>query len=348
MEKTPKQERPEMKSMVPSALMLFAAVLAGTSCALPRQKFILNEQTKSEVIDSALSALNQYYVLPEMAQKMETAIRVRQARGEYDRTADPSQFASMLGEHLREVSHDPHLLVRYSETRLPGDAEVGPSADEVQRYLETLKRNNYGFANVELLEGNIGYLDLREFASPDEAGGRLAAAMKVVADTDALIIDLRQNFGGSPAMVAALCSYFFERRTHLTDIYWRPGNQTYQSWTSETVEGKKYGDKPIWVLTSQNTFSAAEELAYDLQQLNRATIVGEKTGGGAHTTKPHRLHDHFGMQLPAGRAINPISKANWAGSGVLPDVSVPAAEALQVAQAAAQRTSTQAPASNRK
>ncbi len=248
--------------MVPLALMLFAVVLGGTSCALPRQKFILNEQTKREVIDSALSALNQYYVLPEMAQKMETAIRERQARGEYDRTVDPSQFAAMLGEHLREVSHDPHLLVRYSQSLLPaGDVDAGPSADDVQRYLETLKRNNFGFAKVELLEGNIGYLDMREFASPDEAGEKLAAAMKVVADTDALIIDLRQNFGGSPAMVAALCSYFFERRTHLTDIYWRPGNQTYQSWTSETVACKKYGDKPIWILTSQNTFSAAEELA---------------------------------------------------------------------------------------
>jgi hypothetical protein len=339
-----------MKSMVPFALMLFAAVLGGTlSCALPRQEFVLNEQTKREVIDSALSALNQYYVLPEMAQKMETAIRERQARGEYDQTVDPSQFAAMLGEHLREVSHDPHLLVRYSQLRLPaGDADAGPSAEDVQQYLAALKRDNYGFAKVECLEGNIGYLDLRVLASPDEASAALAAAMKVVADTNALIIDLRQNFGGSPAMVAALCSYFFERRTHLTDIYWRPGNQTYQSWTSETVTGKKYGDKPIWVLTSQNTFSAAEELAYDLQQLKRATIVGEKTGGGAHTTKPHRLHDHFGMQLPAGRAINPISKTNWAGSGVLPDVSVPAADALQVAQAAARRTSTEPPTSNHK
>jgi hypothetical protein len=127
----------------------------------------------------------------------------------------PSRSTSaswMLVLLMPEVSHDPHLLIRYSESRLPEDAEVGPSADGVQRYQETLKRNNYGFAKVELLEGNIGYLDLREFASPDEAGDRLAAAMKVVADSDALVIDLRQNFGGSPEMVAALCSYFFERR----------------------------------------------------------------------------------------------------------------------------------------
>ena len=293
--------------------------------------------------------MNQYYVLPETAREMETAVRERLARGEDDRAVAPSQFADMLGEHLRDVSHDPHFIFRYSHSRLPtGNAEAGPSAADLQRHLEALKRENYGFAKVERLEGNIGYLDIREFASPEIAGETLAAAMKVLANTDALIIDLRQNIGGSPAMVAALCSYFFERRTHLTDIYWRPGNTTYESWTSETVVGKKYGDKPIWVMTSQNTFSAAEEFAYDLQQLKRATIVGEKTAGGAHTTKTHRLHDHFEMQIPAGRAINPTTRTNWAGSGASPDVSVPAAEALQAALAAARRISTEPPASNRK
>jgi retinol-binding protein 3 len=334
--------RNNMKSLIPAAILFFCSISGLAQAPSPSTsapQITLNEQTRREVIETALSALNINYVFPETAQKMEAAIRGRMARGEYDRITDPRKFARMLQEHLQEVSRDKHLLIFfYWPAKVPSvNADKGlPPELQAQRLAE-FKRENYGFAKVEQLEGNIGYLDLRRFVQPVVAGETAAAAMNFLHYTDALIIDLRQNQGGSPVMVALLCSYFFGKRTHLNDIYWRPENETRESWTSESVAGKRYGDKPVWLLTSKRTFSAAEEFAYDLKALKRAMTVGETTGGGAHTTRLQRLHDHIGMLTPVGKAINPITKTNWEGAGVQPDLAAPASDALRVAHAAAVR-----------
>ncbi|MEX2114665.1 MAG: S41 family peptidase, partial [Pirellulales bacterium] len=189
---------------------------------------------------------------------------------------------------------------------------------------------------VERLEGNIGYIQLRGF-HPAELGGKAAAeAMQAVADTDALIIDLCTNGGGAPSMVALVCSYLFgPEPVHLNDLYFRPDDRTHQWWTLPYLPGDRYVGKPVYVLTSERTFSAAEEFAYNLKNLKRATIVGETTGGGANPGGRKRLDDHFTMFLPSGRAINPITKTNWEGTGVTPDVAVPAELALKAAQLAA-------------
>jgi C-terminal processing protease CtpA/Prc len=160
--------------------------------------------------------------------------------------------------------------------------------------------------------------------------------MNFLADTDALIVDLRKNGGGDPAMVALLCSYFFGvESVHLNDIYFRPDDSTQQYWTSPFVPGRKYTDKDVYVLTSGYTFSGAEDFANNLKTLKRATIVGETTGGGANPGGMERLHDHFAIFVPSGRAINPITKSNWDGTGVEPDVKVSAELALQKAHAIA-------------
>jgi len=183
---------------------------------------------------------------------------------------------------------------------------------------------------------------------PAELGGETAAAaMNLLANTDALIIDLRKNGGGDPAMVQLVCSYLFSQRTHLNDIYSRPDNRTEEFWTKTDMPGKPYGDKPVFVLTSSRTFSGAEEFSYNLKNLNRATIVGETTGGGAHPVNARRLGKDFLIMVPFARAINPITKTNWEGTGVKPDVEVPAAQALKVAHLLAVRaiqpTVTQSP-----
>jgi len=331
-----------MKSLIAAVILLSCSISGlaqAPSPSTPAQDITLTEQTRREVIEAALSTLNKYYVFPETAKKMETAIRQRMDRGEYDPITDPQQFAQILEGHLQEVSRDKHLLIFYRSTILPSmSADTGPPLAEQARRMAELKRDNYGFVKVEHLEGNIGYLDLRLFIQPMVAGETAAAAMNFLHNTDALIIDLRQNTGGSPAMVALLSSYFFEKRIHLTDIYWRPENSTQEIWTSESVAGKRYGDKPIWILMSQQTISAAELFAYDLKTLKRAVTVGETTGGGAHTTRLQRLHDHFGMLTPAGRTINAITKTDWEGVGVTPDLAAPASDALRVAHAAAVRS----------
>ena len=191
---------------------------------------------------------------------------------------------------------------------------------------------NGGFEKVERLDGNVGLLKFNGFLPPEFAGDTAVAAMNFLASSDALIVDLRENGGGDPAMVALICSYLFGAEpVHLNDLYFRPANETHQYWTLSFVPGKHYGEKPVYVLTSRNTFSGAEEFTYNLKTRKRATIVGETTGGGANPGGPERIDDHFQVFVPSGRAINPVTKINWEGTGVTPDVAVPADQAFHTA-----------------
>jgi len=226
----------------------------------------------------------------------------------------------------------------YSAEPLPPEREDrGPSHEDIARQIEFMRTVNFGFEKVERLPGNVGYIDLRGFQPAQFGAETVVAAMNFLANTDALIIDLRRNGGGEPAMVALISSYLFgPEPVHLNDLYFRPDNSTRQWWTLPYVPGKRYGEKKeVYVLTSNRTFSAAEEFTYNLKNLKRATIVGETTGGGAHPGGPRRINEHFGIWVPSGRAINPITKTNWEGTGVKPDVDVPADQALKVAHIAA-------------
>jgi C-terminal processing protease CtpA/Prc len=298
----------------------------------------IDAATRKQVIDSALKRLNDAYVFPETAQAMEKAVRDRAARGEYDQITSARAFAEKLTSDLQAVSKDKHLRVRYSNQPIPvrpaGPRE--PSAEEREEFRREMAWINSGFDRVERLPGNIGYIEFRGFTDAELGADTVAAAMNFVANTDALIIDLRRNGGGSPQMVALICSYLFGAEpVHLNSLYWREGNRTEEFWTRKEVAGKRYLGKDVYVLTSNRTFSGAEEFSYNLKNLKRATIVGETTGGGAHPGGFNRLHEHFGMFVPTGRAISPVTKTNWEGTGVKPDVEVPADQALHVARLAA-------------
>jgi len=204
------------------------------------------------------------------------------------------------------------------------------------RFAERLRRDNYCFRELRELEGNVGYLQLDCFAPAELGGATAVAAMGFLASSDALIIDLRQNGGGSPSMIQLLSSYFFAEPTHLNSFYIRRTDETQQFWTQAHVEGERMTDVPIWVLTSGRTFSAAEEFTYNLKNLERATIVGETTGGGAHPVDGHRLDNYpVLVAVPFGRAVNPVTGTNWEGTGVAPDLERPADQALDVAHAEA-------------
>lgn len=298
---------------------------------------------RTAVIDNLLKELNDSYVFPDTAKKMETDIRTRISAKEYDSITSSRGLAEKLTTDLQSVSKDKHLRVRYSYDVLPTRSDRRePSAAEVERSKWFNRRVNYGFEKVERMNGNIGYIDLRGFNDHEAGAETVAAAMSFLQNTEALIFDLRQNGGGNPAMIALISSYLFgDKPVHLNDLYWRKSNKTDEFWTKPESAKIKFTNKDIYVLTSNYTFSGAEEFAYNLKNLKRATIIGETTGGGAHPGGMVRLGDHFGVFIPSGRAINPISKTNWEGSGVEPDIKAPKEQALKIAYVMALKKSVE-------
>jgi hypothetical protein len=291
----------------------------------------IDAATRARVIDGAVANLNEFYVFPETAKKMEEALRTRQKKGEYDKIDDADALATLLTTHLQEVSHDKHLHVDFFPRVLP-QGPPGRNPDAEKRMRAQMERNNCFFKKVEVLPSNIGYLKFDAFPDAQICGPTVTAAMNFLPNVDAIIFDLRENGGGDPKMVALVSTWLFNEPTHLNDLYNRKENTTTQYWTLPYVPGKNLAGKPAFVLTSKETFSGAEEFTYNLKNLKRATIIGETTGGGAHPVSGHRIDDHFMIGVPFARAVNPISKTNWEGTGVEPDVKVPAEQALDVAK----------------
>lgn len=293
----------------------------------------IDSAVRTQVIEAILKELNDRYVFPEVAKQMETNIRQRIANKEYDALTSADEFARKLTEDLQSVSKDKHLRVRYSSQMIPErKPNSEPTAEQRAEFENNMRRINFAFEKVERLPGNIGYIKFNNFLAPELGAETVAAAMNFVANTDALIFDLRENGGGDPEMVALISSYLFgDKPVHLNSLYWREGNKTEEFWTKPIVSGKKYGDRDVYVLTANRTFSAAEEFSNNLKVLKRATIVGETTGGGANPGGMFRVGDHFGVFVPTGRAINPTTKTNWEGTGVEPDVKVSKEMALKTA-----------------
>ena len=292
----------------------------------------IDSDRRARVIDGMLKHLSERYVFPDVAERIAVAIRQNLKNGEYDHITSALTFAETLRAQLREISQDQHVWVNFS---------FEPLHDEIQDqdFVSRLRSKNFCFEELKRLRGNIGYMKFSAFVSPEHGGETAAAAMTFLANTAALVIDLRENGGGDPAMVALISSYLFDSKpVHLNSLYWRPEDFTHQWWTLPHVPGARFGPhKSVFVLTSSRTFSAAEEFAYNLQNLKRATIIGEVTRGGAHPGGLCRIDEHFTVGIPSGRAINPVSKTNWEGTGVKPDVEVPADQALKTAHLAALR-----------
>ena len=205
----------------------------------PDQKdMTLTAAERQTVIDALIKDMNGNYVFPDLAKKVEASLRQKQKRGEYDSIASARVLSSTLTQDLQAATKDKHLRVMYSERPLPDmAADVKPPPEAVAANLSMMKSRNFGVDRVERLPFNIGYLELGGFAPAKDAAETLAAAMTLVAHTDALIIDLRKNGGGDPATVTLLASYLLDERTHMTDIYYRQGNRTEQMWSSDVVPG---------------------------------------------------------------------------------------------------------------
>ena len=278
---------------------------------------------RQRVLDAVIANLDQHYFDSAVAHRVADALVAHQRSGADALAANDKDFAALLTTQMRDVSHDMHLEVVYSATPLPK-----PSPQDFAKMLATLQKDNCLFRKVEILPGNIGYLKLDAFLAPSDCGAIATAAMTSLNHVNALIFDLRDNRGGTSEMVSLISSYLFDHPEYMFDPRRVP---TPQSWTSSPVPGSRLANKPVFILTSSTTISAAEQFTYDLKMLKRATVIGEVTAGGAHAGVFHRIDDHFGVAIPENRAVNPYSQADWEGVGITPDIKVPAALALKTA-----------------
>ena len=287
----------------------------------------LDAKARPRLVERVAEAFDSSYVYPEIGKKMAAALRQHEKHGEYRSIRYSIDLARKLTKDLQEISHDKHAEVRFSFFVRPTESAADRSEAESQR----LAANNCGFEKAEHLRPNIGYVKFDEVADTANCAPTASAAMNFVAGSDALILDLRDNRGGDGGIVAFVASYLFDQRTHLEDMVDRAGNPTQETWTLPDVPGKKFLGKPVFVLTSKRTFSAAEALSYSLKNLKRATVIGETTLGGAHPIEIKPIDTHFSAAVPFGRSISPITKTNWEGTGVEPDVKTAADQALDVA-----------------
>ncbi|GLR17790.1 S41 family peptidase [Portibacter lacus] len=280
----------------------------------------LNKAYKEAAIDRLNELMNDYYVFPEVAKKTATFLTNQFEEGHFDKFNDLDSFADALTESVQKINKDKHMRIRKNRPYIAQENSPERMIEERVELLNRSRMGNLGIRTVEILDGNIGYLDLRGFAGLERGKSKVDSYMKLMAETDAVIIDLSKNGGGSPEMVQYLCSYFFDKHIHLNSLYYREGDVTREYWTLDKVGGKKMPEVPLFVITSERTFSAAEEFSYNMQTQKRATLIGQTSGGGANPGGTQLINDDLGVFIPTGRAINPITKTNWEGVGVIPEI----------------------------
>ncbi|MBD3582690.1 S41 family peptidase [Flavobacterium selenitireducens] len=323
-----------MKSIIITALAL---------CCFPVFPQSVGRDEKSETIRKLGTTLSEKYYSESEGKRLHAFLAKQSKNGAYDKIGDGQAFASILTRQLQSQVADRHLRVEYSQTVLPADNRteiMSLPEQEKQGYANMLRHTNYAIRKVEVLTGNVGYIDFEAFVDPEFASTTYAGMMAYLSHTEALIIDLRHCGGSrSPEAVPFLLSYFFSKPVKLEEIFWRKKNGTTVSWTSAAVPGRKYLDKPVFVLTSRNTFSGAEAFVAGMKKYKRATIIGQTTGGGSHPGGIVRLSDHFQAYISVGKIVgdeNAVS--DWETHGIAPDIAIKTKLALIEARQLAMRT----------
>lgn len=327
---------PRLRAWLAAGCVLLA--VSHSAIAQDQPDMEVSAETKSQVIAEVLQQLRSKYVFPEVAAKMEMSVRNHLDDGDYAAITSAGKFAEKLQSDLREVSRDQHLEVTYSHDPIPVQntnqpEKINPERQARIRYKGGLV--NYWFKNCDILPGNIGYLRFDGFFPLKDGGHDTAdAVMAFLQRTSAMIIDLRANRGGDPAVGAVLMSYLFDKPVHLGDFLSRQNTSKTENWISPHTAGARYaGD--VYILVSADTISAAEGFAYDLQSVRRAVVIGERTAGAAHPAFDFRVGEHFTLTIPTTRYVNAVTGTDWEGTGVIPDIAVSKDRALQTAQVTA-------------
>lgn len=294
----------------------------------------LDDASNARIVEQVAGFLERMHADAVIGKRLAVALRKRAARGDYRGIAYGDVLAGKVTKDLRELGYDNHLELRFTYNVMTPESTAKQAEEESRR----ARAANCGFEKAEHLRPNIGYLKTNFFPDAETCAPTAAAAMNFLADSDALILDLRDNNGGRADLVNFLTSYFFAAPVHTSDVRQRADNVTRENWTLPYVPGRRFLDRPVFVLISKRTFSAGEALAFVLQEQKRATLVGETTVGGSGTIEFKPIDDHFTAVVPTGRVFSPVTKRGWAGTGVMPDIPVPAENALETAlkRAAAQ------------
>jgi hypothetical protein len=300
-----------------------------------QQKPLMDASITKKVIDSTCHALLRNYVYPQKASAMRDGLKKRLKDGAYDKITDGAELAVLLTRDIRSVHSDNHLSIRYDPQLEQKIREYVASSQKDPREAEKERKQNFFFRKVEILKGNIGYIAFNNFADTNESSRKtVRAAMHFVANSDAVILDLRNNFGGRTEMAREIASYFF-KEPQLTG---RTFNRINNTWTDDSISnrpkvtGGLVLQMPVYILTSERTFSAAEGLAYTLHHLRHAKLIGDTTRGGAHTTRSFAIGNGFVAFIPFTRTENIITGTDWEGTGVIPDVAVSEESCLPKAQ----------------
>lgn len=305
------------------------AVLFFTFVSSIAQENVLTEKYKEEAIQKLSQLMNDRYVFPKVAKSTEKHLMTQFKEGHFDQFETDETFAVALTASVQSVNKDKHMRIWKNRPYKAPDNSPERMIEERLDQIDRSRRSNSGFQEVKILEGNVGYLDLRGFAGLESGKENADAAMELMSRTDAVIIDLSKNGGGSPRMVQYLCSYFFDQKLHLNSLYWREADETEEFWTLNKVDGKKLPEIPLFVITSSRTFSGAEEFSYNMQTQKRATIVGQTTGGGANPGGSVKINENLTVFIPTGRAINPVTKTSWEGIGVIPEIETEIEETFE-------------------
>jgi len=311
------------------ALLLVHLLPAQEATGNPR----LNASERQRVLEKAIADLKEYYFDRAVAQNIADALLAHERAGDYNAITDGQEFANVLARHLTDASHDLHFTVEYTRNVFP-DFSKPPPPEATARYQAAMAQGNCGFEKVEIRAHNVGYIKLNSFPDVAVCQSKAESAMKALNHVDAFIFDLRDNRGGNGNMAVFLAGFLFDHPEYMFNAR-EP--VTEQNWTRSPVAGSLSMDKPVYILTSSRTYSAAEQFSYNLKMLKRATLVGETTGGASHEGVLHNLDDHFAIGIPEHRPINPYSDKDWAVTGVEPDVKVAAADALARAEKLARR-----------
>lgn len=319
-----------------SILAALTAVLLIAAAPAPPLARPFDAAERAQILSGISNALHDY-IFPEVAQRVRTSLQSDRER--LLAIDDPQKFAHSVSEDMHASGNDKHLNLIYSPDGIAPD--IDPSAAEVAHNRQATVLHNAGVHDAQWLPGNIGYIRIAGFPENTPAVRHaIDAAMAEVANTDALIIDLRHNGGGDPGSLDYWMGYFFAKPVELTSLRWStPKPHVDRQFSAAHVAGAHYL-KPIYVLTSSRTFSCAEQFTYDLKALHRATIVGETTGGGANPGDFRRLEEHFAVFIPTGQAYNPYTKTNWEHTGIAPDIQSTAPDALISAYTAALKSDT--------